>query len=89
MRQNAFAADFDAGRIDDGIFGVRFAAGEFVALLNAQHAFHLRQRGERFEVGMGALVADRRDDGLGRAVNRGRRVAQLFDFGDDLGDLFF
>ena len=85
----SFPAYFDACGIDDGIFWMRFPADQFVALLNAQHAFDLRQRGKRFEVGMRAFVTNRRHHCLGGPVDRGRRIAEFFDFGDDLGDLFF
>ncbi len=68
---------------------MRFPAGQFISLLNAQNAFDLWQRGERFEVGMRAFVTNRSHHRLGGAVDRGGRVAEFFDLGDDLGDLFF
>jgi hypothetical protein len=68
---------------------MRFPAGQLIALLNAQNAFDLGQRGKRLEIGMRAFVTNRRHHCLGGAVDRGGRIAEFFDFGDDLGDLFF
>jgi len=81
------SADEDAVHVDDGVLRMGFAAGEFEALLDAEDVLDLGEGEEGLEGVMGALVADRRDDGLLRADDGAGVVAELLDLGDDFVDL--
>jgi len=81
------ATDRDAAGVYNGIGRVGFAAGELVALLDAEHAFDLREGGEGLQVLMGSFVADGGDDGLLDPRDWGGFITECFDLRDDLIDL--
>ncbi len=81
------AADLHAPGIDDRARGVGFPAGQLVALLHAKNPFDLGQRVERFEAGVGCLVADGRHNRLVIPMDGVGHIAQLADLPDDFFDL--
>jgi len=80
------AADEEAVHVDDGVLGAGFAAGELVALLDAEDVLDLREDEEGLEGVMGAFVTDGRDDGLLRADDGTGVVAKFLDLSDYLVD---
>lgn len=78
-------ADGMAGDGDDGGF-LAFAAGEFVAFLDAEDGFDFGPGEKGFKALVGGFVADGGDDGLDGAMDGSRFVAEFGDFIDDALD---